>query len=105
MWESIGECDGSVYGDELSWVAFCNEFALNYLRTVMGEPSKGATLEIKWNDHELGSYPTIGVTFSSAMDNPPWDYINKAEQLLDRFNDSVKWSDLKDAMYEEDEDS
>jgi hypothetical protein len=36
-----------------------------------------------WQDHDLGSYPTIGVWWEF---DPPWDYIRKCEFLLEKFN-------------------
>lgn len=46
----------------------------------------------------MGSYPTLGVSFADTMEEPPWDYISKAENLLTVFNDAISWSELRDAM-------
>ena len=35
----------------------------------------------------------------------PWEYISKAEALLERFNDAVDWSEIEPAaVLDEDED-
>ena len=35
----------------------------------------------------------------------PWQYINKAEALLERFNDAVQWSQIEPAaVLDDDED-
>lgn len=103
-WESIGECDGSTASDSQEWIDFCHETAIAYLRVMLGDPPPGCSLEVKWNDHDLGAYPTIGLWWEAPADDAPWDYINRAETLLDQFNEAVDWSSLKVAKETEDED-
>lgn len=98
MWVSIGEYEGHELGDSSAWIAYCNEFAMSYIKTVLGEPPYKSELAIRWNEHEMGSYPTLGVSFTDTMEEPPWDYISKAENLLTVFNDAIAWSELRDAM-------
>lgn len=39
-------------------------------------------LEIQWQEHELGSYPTIVLTWEDAMRGTPWNYISRCEVAL-----------------------
>ena len=103
-WESIGECDGSTASDGQGWIDFCHETAVAYLRVMLGDPPPGCSLEVKWNDHDLGTYPTIGLWWEAPADDAPWDYINHAETLLDQFNEAVDWSSLTVATETVDED-
>ncbi len=92
-WESIGECSGSNASDPPSWVDFCHEASIAYIKAILGDPPAGWELGIEWHDHDLGSYPTIGV-YSDLPLMEPWNYIHKAEALLEKFNDAVSWSEI-----------
>ena len=48
--------------------------------------------DIMDNDHDLGSYSTIGVSYDYGY---PQDYISKAEETLEVFNASVDWYKLR----------
>lgn len=102
-WESIGECEGSNASDSQAWIDFCHETAIAYLRVILGDPPQGCSLEMRWNDHDLGAYPTIGLWWGAPVGDAPWDYINRAEALLDRFNEAIDWPSLKSAAESEDE--
>jgi hypothetical protein len=42
------------------------------------------TIEIQWQEHDLGEYPTIVLSWEDAMRGAPWEYIQKfrnAKQL------------------------
>ncbi len=93
-WESIGECVGSDSSDPPEWVSFCHEASIAYIKAIIGDPPAGWELGIQWHDHDLGSYPTIGV-YSDLPLMEPWGYINKAEVLLDKFNDAVSWTEIE----------
>ena len=95
-WESIGECIGSDASDPPSWIEFCHEASIAYIKSILGPPPDGWTLGIQWHDHDLGSYPTIGV-YNDLPATEPWEYISKAEALLERFNDAVDWSEIEPA--------
>lgn len=92
-WETIGECMGSGSSDPHEWVDFCNKAAISYIKSILGDPPSGWELGIQWQDHDLGSYPSIGV-FSNLPLTEPWDYIQKAEILLDQFNDALDWASI-----------
>ncbi len=93
-WESIGECVGSDSSDPPEWVDFCHEASIAYIKAIIGDPPAGWELGIQWQDHDLGSYPTIGV-YSDLPLIEPWSYIHKAESLLDKFNYAVSWTDIE----------
>jgi hypothetical protein len=102
-WESIGECIGSDSTDPPPWITFCHKTTLAYIETILGSPPDGWVLGVQWHDHDLGSYPTIGV-YNNLPVSEPWEYIRKAEELLDRFNDAVDWSEIEpSAVLEDDE--
>ena len=42
-------------------------------------------LEIVWQEHELGSYPTIGLVWNDPMRGTPWNYISRCEAALTAF--------------------
>lgn len=92
-WETIGKCVGSSSSDPPEWVDFCHETAIAYIKVILGDPPGGWELGIQWHDHDLGSYPTIGV-FTDLPLIEPWDYIHKAETLLAQFNDAVNWASI-----------
>jgi hypothetical protein len=39
-------------------------------------------LETRWQEHELGSYPTIVLTWEEAMRGAPSEYIAQCERAL-----------------------
>lgn len=103
-WETIGECSGSDSASPPTWVDFCHKASIAYIKAILGEPPAGWTLGVQWHDHDLGSYPTIGV-YNDLPAMEPWEYINKAEELLERFNDAVDWSEIEpSAVLENDDD-
>ncbi len=42
-------------------------------------------LEVQWQEHELGEYPTIVLTWEDAMRGAPWEYIEKCEEVLTEY--------------------
>ena len=42
-------------------------------------------LEIVWQEHELGNYPTIGLVWGDPMRGTPWNYISRCEAALTAF--------------------
>lgn len=93
-WEYVGECGSGSYPQEAAWVDYCLDAGLNYLRFSLGDPPTGCELGIMMNDHDLGSYPSIGVYWSFPVSDAPWNYINSAEELLSEFNKAVAWDKL-----------
>jgi hypothetical protein len=64
-----------------------------FIRHTCGDPPVRYNLEILWHEHELGEYATIGITWDGPGD-APWDYISRAEDALQRFDQAVSWSEL-----------
>lgn len=86
-WESIGSCGtGSVVQLRM---------AILYLCQVCGEPPLGCELDVLWNEHDLGDYPTIGVSWDPTVrSDAPWKYINRCEAALAIFDEAVEWSEI-----------
>ena len=42
-------------------------------------------LEVQWQEHELGEYPTIVLTWEDAMRGASWEYIEKCEEVLTEY--------------------
>jgi hypothetical protein len=56
--------------------------AIKHLKKICGEPPPGMELEVQWQDHELGEYPTIVLTWEDATRGPPWTYFETCEEAL-----------------------
>jgi hypothetical protein len=42
-------------------------------------------LEIQRQEHGLGEYPTIVLTWEDAMRGAPWEYIERCEEVLTEY--------------------
>ena len=42
-------------------------------------------LEIQWQEHDLGEYPVIVLTWEDAMRGAPWEYIANCEDALTEY--------------------
>jgi len=78
--EIIGEF--GTPGTEREWIAAECELAINHLKKVCSEPSPQMDLEIQWQEHDLGDYPVIVLTWDDAMRGAPWDYIARCEAAV-----------------------
>lgn len=58
----------------------------NRLRTSKnGEPrTVPMELEVQWQEHDLGAYPTLVLTWENSMRGAPWEYIEKCEEAFNR---------------------
>lgn len=96
-WEQVFACgDGQMPGDR-DWLVHCQRMAIDYLLFILGPPPEGCTLDIMWTEYEVGGYnidaaPSVGVY--QEFGDPPWDYISRAEQILQRFDEAVPWSKI-----------
>ena len=81
--EIIGEA--GTLGAEREWVNAECEFAIKRLKKVCGEPPPEMELEVQWQEHELGEYPTIVLTREDAMREALWEYIEKCEEVLTEY--------------------
>lgn len=92
-WESIGSVDtGQLPGDS-AWIDFCQDLAVRYIKFVCGEPAEGFSVGIMMHDHDLGSYPSIGVWSEFS---PDFEYVHKCERALDALNEATDWESLKE---------
>jgi len=39
-------------------------------------------LEVQWQEHELGEYPMLVLTWEVAMRGAPWEHVEKCEETL-----------------------
>ena len=85
--ENIGSC-GTSQSSDGDWAASELELGICYIRRACGEPPDGYELGIIWHEHELGDYPTIGITWEGPF-VAPWEYIRDAEKALTRFDEAV----------------
>lgn len=90
-WESIGSVNTGDMPDDRSWILWGLRLAKKYIELVCGDAPTGSKLDVMWHDHDLGSYPTLGVW--SDYDQP-WDYINSCERALEVFDKAVSWDEL-----------
>src|SRR6266481_6365211 len=70
--EIIGEFGTA--GAEREWIVAECELAIKHLTKVCGE--------IQWQEHDLGEYPTIVLTWEDGMRGAPWEYIARCEKAL-----------------------
>ncbi len=100
-WESIGSVSTGDMSDDSTWILWSLRLAKKYIELVCGNAPEGSKLDVMWHDHELGSYPSLGIWSDYGH---PWDYINRCERALEVFDNAVSWDKLKDFLDEEDDD-
>jgi hypothetical protein len=83
--ETIGEF--GTEGAESEWLEAQGELAIRYLKEYCGEPPEEMELEVGWQEHDLGSYPTICLTWEDGMRGAPWKYIARCEAALEAWED------------------
>lgn len=91
--ESIGSVNTGDMPNDRAWIVAALEWAAEYLKMVVEVPH-GCKIEIIWSEHELGSYPSLGVTWEDPM-SPPYGLLSRLEFALRRFDDAIDWSVLE----------
>lgn len=91
-WESFASVSTGEMPQEETWILFALRLARTYVLLVCGSPPEGCDLDVMWHDHELGSYPSLGLWSEWSH---PWDYFHKCERALEQFDSAVQWSDIK----------
>jgi hypothetical protein len=81
--EIIGEA--GTPGASREWIDAECQLAIKHLKKVCGEPPPEMDLEVQWQEHDLGEYPTIVLTWEDAMRGAPWEYIEKCEEVLTEY--------------------
>lgn len=92
-WESIGSVNTGSVPEDREWIGFCIGLARRYAALVAGPAPEGHKIGIMENDHELGSYPSLGVYWEHDLDAR---YVGVCERALEAFDDAVDWSAIKD---------
>jgi hypothetical protein len=64
-------------GVTLEWLRAQGTLAIRHLQKICGEPPPEMELEIVWQEHDFGTYPTIALTWEDGMRGAPWPYIFK----------------------------
>ena len=81
--EIIGEAGTA--GASREWIDAECQLAIKHLIKVCGEPPPEMELEVQWQEHDLGGYPTIVLIWEDGMRGAPWDYIEKCEDALTKY--------------------
>jgi hypothetical protein len=82
--EFIGESSASEEDPELDHLEM--ELAIKYIKQESGKPPYGVDVEIRLQDHELGSYPVISVVWDDYVAEYPGEYIGKCIEAFERFD-------------------
>jgi hypothetical protein len=81
--EMIGEF--GTPGADSEWLEAEGKLAIGHVKRICGDPPPEMELEILWQEHELGNYPTIGLVWDDPMRGTPWNYISRCEAALTAF--------------------
>ena len=81
--ETIGEF--GTPGANREWLSAQATLAIRHIVRTCGPPPQEMELEVQWQDHELGSYPLIVLTWEDAMRGAPGKYLSKCEAALFEF--------------------
>src|SRR6266851_546319 len=69
-------------GANREWLSAQATLAIRHIVRTCGPPPQEMELEVQWQDHELGSYPLIVLTWEDAMRGAPGKYLSKCEAAL-----------------------
>jgi hypothetical protein len=64
------------------WLSAQATLAVCHIVKICGPPPPEMELEVQWQEHELGSYPVIVLTWEDAMRGAPGEYIDHCEEVL-----------------------
>jgi hypothetical protein len=81
--EIIGEFGAP--GANSEWLEAEGKLAIRHVKKICGDPPPEMELEIVWQEHELGDYPSIGLVWDDPMRGTPWNYISRCEAALTAF--------------------
>src|SRR5437879_6003247 len=73
------------------------DMAVVFLGHACGSPPAGCTIEVICQDHDLGAYPVIALTWDSpgTLDDLEYAFVAKAERALNQFEEAVDWKQLQ----------
>ena len=72
-------------GASREWIDAECQLAIKRLIKICGEPPAEIELEVQWQEHDLGEYPMIVLTWEDAMRGAPWEYIERCEEVLTEY--------------------
>jgi len=78
--EIIGEF--GTPGASREWLSAQATLAIRHIIKTCGPPPPEMELEVQWQEHELGSYPLIVLTWEDAMRGAPGNYLARCEVAL-----------------------
>ena len=78
--EIIGEF--GTPGADSEWTETEGKLAIKHIVKTCGDPPPEMDLEIVWQEHELGSYPVIALTWEDAFRGVPSNYLSRCEAAL-----------------------
>src|SRR6516164_10176971 len=78
--EIIGEFETA--GASREWISAQATLAIRFIIEKCGPPPPEMELEVQWQEHELGSYPTIVLLWEDAMRGTPWNYLERCQVAL-----------------------
>ena len=93
-WESLGGVGTGQMPNDKEWILFCQNLAKIYLLNVCGNPPDGCEIGTYWQDHDLGSYPSLGL----YCEDPTWDsdeYFSACETTLEKFDSAFDWGAIQ----------
>ena len=68
--------------------------AESFLAAALGDPPPGVSVETVWQDHDLGSYPSLAVIWDEFVEEP-WNFIQRAEHALSEFDAAIDWRRIR----------
>ena len=74
-------------GASREWISAQATLAIRHIVKICGELPPEMDLEVQWQEHELGSYPTIVLSWEDAMRGAPWEYIEKCDVALTAYEE------------------
>jgi len=107
--EIIGEF--GTPGAETEWPQAQGTLAIRRIQRiqkVVGDPPLEMELEIVWQEHDLGTHPTIGLTWEDGMRGAPWPYISRCQTALAAYEDGEEpptWSEPCDSDGDSEQDT
>ncbi len=98
--EIIGSVTSWEVGSDTDWAY---ETALSFLAAALGQPPSGVTIDVAWQDHDLGAYPAIAVEWTDVTPEPRV-FIRRVEGALCVFDDAIDWSRIRPSDFQVDPD-
>jgi hypothetical protein len=69
-------------GASSEWIEAEGKLAIKHVVKICGDPPPEMQLEVIWQEHELGLYPVIGLTWEDPFRGVPSNYVSRCEAAL-----------------------